>query len=238
MAGKIPSIADGYMKIAIMFNGQFRWFDSFKRSFQQNFKPALEGHEVQYFAHFWNEGLEKLPDFIEICGPMILHLENLKSADEIKKFLGFTKIINGTLPNQTYCMYKVFDLLQKFQNSNKQTFDLYIRMRSDLFFPDKIIFDQFDSYSVYSKKCHPGTTLKTFHCDFAYFTRNYEAVQKMASFGLCLDKTIEYHEQLKYCEFLSQNTYCPEELLARHVSQQNLSAKFHDFNLDLARHHI
>lgn len=223
------------MKIALMFNGQFRWHDSFKRSYLQNFKPALEGHDVKIFSHFWNEGLEKLPDFLEVCGPMILNLENKKSAEEVKSFLGFTKTINGTLPNQTYCVYKAFELLQKTGGNN---FDLYIRMRSDLFFPNRVSFDNFDSHSVYSKKCHPGTTLQTFHCDFAYFTKNYEAARKMSSFGLHLDKTLEHPEQLKYREFISQDTYCPEELLAKYVSQQGILAKFHDFELDLARHHI
>ena len=226
------------MNIAIMFNGQFRWFESFKKTFEINFKPALEGHSVQYFAHFWNQGLENLSDFVGVCDPIILNLENKKSNAEVKKFLGFTKTINGTLPNQTYCAYKVFLLLQQYQSQYNMTFDLYIRMRPDLAFPDKISFDNFDSESVYSKICHGGTTLSTFHCDFAYFTKNYDAVQKMAEFGKCLDATLDNPNSLNYREFISQEIYCPEELLARHVINKGLSAKFHDFDIHLARNYI
>src|SRR6266566_6650444 len=137
------------MNIAIMFNGEFRWFESFKRTFQDNFRPALNGHNVQYFAHFWNQGLEKLPDFIKICGPIIMDLENKKSEEETKKFLGITKTINGTLINQTYCAYKAFLLLEQYQQQYNMNFDLYIRMRSDLAFIERICFDSFDYESIY-----------------------------------------------------------------------------------------
>jgi hypothetical protein len=226
------------MNIAIMFNGEFRWFESFKRTFQENFSFALEGHNVQYFAYFWNKGLENLPNFINICNPIIINLENQKSDIEIKKYLGFTKIINGTFPYQIYCAHRVFLLLQQYQQQYNTNFDLYIRMRVDLAFPDKVNFDNFDLESVYSKKCHGGTSLSNFHCDFAYFTKNYDAVQKMAKFGMCLDAILENTDSLNYREFISQNMYCPEELLAKYVDSQKLSTKFHDFDIQLARNYI
>jgi hypothetical protein len=226
------------MNIAIMVNGEFRWFESFRASFIRNFQPALEGHNVQYFAHFWDHGLEKLPEFMNVCKPMILDLEGKKSDTDVRKYLGITKTINGTLPNQTYCAHRVFLLLEKYQKEHNMRFDLYIRMRPDLAFPEKINFDDFDNESIYFKRCHPGTTTSTFLCDFSYFTKNYSTVEKMAEFGMCLDAILDDPRPLDYKEFISENIYCPEEMLARHVSRKGLSPKLHNFELDLARNRI
>ena len=226
------------MNIAIMFNGLLRWHDSFKRTFQSHFKPALEGHEVQYFAHFWNEDLDRLSEFIKIANPIILEMENKKTSEQVKEFLGFTKVINGTLPNQTYCAYKVFLLLEQYQKQHNKTFDLYIRMRSDLAFLDKINFDNLDSESVYIKSSHSGTSISNYLNDYMYFTKNYYTAQTMSKFGTCFDTILDDPRPLAYKEFISQNIYCPEELLSRYAIQNGLSVKLHNFNIDLARHHI
>jgi hypothetical protein len=226
------------MNIAIMFNGQFRWFESFKKSFLINFQPALNGHNIQYFAYFWNENLEGFQHFKNLCQPMIINLEDRKTNAEIQSYLGFKTIIDGTLPYQLYCAYKVFLMLKEYQEQNNKSFDLYIRMRPDIFFLDKVNFDSFDQHSVYSKKCHPGSSPSTFHCDYAYFTKNYEAVKKIAEFGTLLDRAIDPSSSLCYREFISQNMYCPEELLARHINNSQLSTKYHNFDVDLARHHL
>lgn len=220
-----------------MFNGEFRWFESFRKTFEENLKPSLNGHSVQYFAFIWNKGLENLSNFIDLCNPIILDIENQKSDSEIKNFLGFTKSVNGTLPYQLYCAHKVFCLLQNFQEKNNRTFDLYIRMRPDLVFLNKINFDVFDSESVYFKQSHSGTKTSTYLNDYMYLSRNYDAVRKMAQFGSCLDETLKNTSSLAYREFISQDIYCPEELLARHVSNKSISAKLHNFDIDLARHH-
>jgi hypothetical protein len=224
------------MKIAIMFSGQFRWFDSFKRSFLASFQPALNGHNVQYFAHFWNEDVEEISNFLTLCDPIILELEDKKTNDEVKKFLGFTKNIKGTLPNQTYCIYKVFMLLDQYQKQNNTIFDLYIRMRPDLYFPDQVILNNFDKNILYSKKCHTNATPATFHCDFAYFTRSYEIVKRIAQFGFHLDQAINYPEKMIYKSQNDPEIYCPEELLARYVKNISISTKYHSFDLDLARY--
>jgi hypothetical protein len=219
-----------------MFNGEFRWFERFKTSFQANFKPAIDGHNVQYFTYVWNKHMEHFSNLTDICFPMSLEIEDEKTISEIKQYLGYTTTINGTFPYQVYTAHRAFLLLQKFQSENNTKFDLYIRMRPDIAFPEPIDLNNFDAESVYFKRCHSGTTTSTFLCDFAYFTRNYDAVQKMANFGKCLDAVINDPEPLAYREFILQQIYCPEELLARYVKQQDISAKLHSFELDLARH--
>lgn len=218
------------MNIAIMFNGELRWFDNFKTSFEKNFKPALAGHNVQYFAHFWNQNLSQLPLFISTCGPMIIELENKKADADVRGFFGITKTINTSTPNQAYGIYKSFALMQQFGNQ----YDLYIRMRTDLFFPGPVSFDNFDSDAVYTHCSYPSAKVLEYACDFAYFTKNYEAAQKMSRWGFGLNDVINgntiHHPN---GGFTAGN--CTEEMLGRYIDSQRISAKFHSFETWLAR---
>jgi hypothetical protein len=226
------------MKIAIIICGEFRWFDNFKTSFLNNFQPALQNHDVQFFAHFWNYDLNNLSYFSEICCPMILNVEDIRSLNRIKKFFGATKDINGSFPYQAYCAFKSFLLLQKYQKENKTEFDLYIKMRSDLVFLDPVILDNFDLNSIYVKNITHWRPVKNYVNDYIFFTKNYIALQKMIEVGFYTDSILENPESFLYEKDLSNNIYCPEEILANHLFNKIISVKTYDFNIDLARHHI
>jgi hypothetical protein len=227
------------MNIAILICGEFRWFDSFLKTFQNNFSPALQGHNVQYFAHFWDRGLEKLSNFTKLCDPLIMDIEDQKDHSYVKNFFGFTKTINGTFPNQIYCVYKTFSLLENFQEKNNMTFDLYIKMRLDLVFLNMLKLDDFDSKSIYVKDLsHESRPTSTYVNDYAFFTKNYDATKKIAELGFSFDSLLENPESLIYKQFISHNIYCPEEILAKHLINKKISVKTHNFNIDLARHHI
>ena len=231
-----------------MVNGQLRWYESFKRTFQQNLQPSLAGHNVQYFVYFWNQGFEDLSKFIDLCNPVILHSENQKSILEIQEFLGYKKNISvKSIIYQSYTMYKVFLLLQQYQQQHNMMFDLFIRMRPDLAFISKIDINNFDQSSIYFKSlAHEAITLDKLVNDYIYFTRSFDTVKKMAMWGFCLDAILDDPKSFQWFgaptpadqqDRVASGIYVPEELLARYISRENISAKTYDFNIDLARHH-
>lgn len=226
------------MNIAIMVCGEMRWFDNFRTTFENNFKPSLIGHSVQYFAHFWNQDLEKLSNFTDVCCPITLDIEDKISYSSIKTFFGNTKNVSGTLPNQAYGAYKSFLLLKKYQEENNITFDLFIKMRTDLAFLSEIKFDNFDLESVYVKDIVHWRPTKNYVNDYIYFTKNYDAVQKIANLGFSLDFIVADPNSFIYQRDIPNNIFCPEEMLAKHLDNNNISIKTYNFNIDLARHHI
>ncbi len=226
------------MNIAFIICGEFRWFDNFKTTFQNNFKPTLDGHNIQYFSHFWNQNLERLSDFTNTCDPMNIDIENKISYEDVKKFFNFTKNVNGSFPNQAYGAYKSFLLLEKFQEQNNTTFDLYIKMRSDLAFLNKVDISNFDQESIYVKDISNWRPVTNYVNDYIYFTKNYQAIKTISKLGFHIDTILENPNSFIYQKDVSKNIYCPEEMLAKHLVNNNISTKTYNFNIDLARHHI
>ncbi len=203
-----------------------------ERTFKENFAPILKNHEVQFFAHFWNQDLEKLSKFTDICNP-ILELENKISYTEVKNYFNMVKDISNSLPNQAYGAYKVYLMLDKYIKENN-TFDLYIKMRSDLAFLNPVNFN-FDLNSVYVKDIVHWRPLNTYINDYIYFTKNYDAVKKMAELGFNLNNIMKEH--FVHEKDISKNIYCPEEILAKHFVNKKIITKTYNFNIDLARYH-
>jgi len=210
------------MNIAIMVCGEFRWFESFKRTFKSNFEPALQGHNVQYFAHFWNQDLEELSKFTEICNPIITQFEKKLPTEDVKKFFGNTRNLNSSLPNQAYGALKSFSLVDEYQKINNIKFDLYIKMRSDLAFLQPVNLDDFDSYSVYVKDIVHWRPLSNYINDYIYFTKNYTAVKDMAQLGFCLNDLLADTDSFIYQKDVSKDIYCPEEILAKHFVNKKI----------------
>lgn len=225
------------MNIAIMVCGEFRWFDSFEKTFKSNFAPALQGHNVQYFAHFWDQDLEQLSKFTDICNPIITQFEKKPPTEDVKKFFGNTKNLNSSLPNQAYGAHKSFLLLDEYQKQNNTTFDLYIKMRSDLAFVDKINIDNFDNESVYVKDIVHWRPLSNYINDYIYFTKNYNAVRDMAMLGFSLNNILADTDSFIYQKDVSKDIFCPEEILAKHFVIKNVKPKAYSYNIDLARYH-
>lgn len=220
-----------------MVSGEFRWFDAFKRTFEENLQPALKEHNVHYFTHLWNHDLERLKDFTDLCHPAIVELEDQRSFTEISKYFDIRKKLNSSILYQSFGAHKAFLLLDKYQKETNINFDLFIKMRPDLAFLDKIELDNFDQSSVYVKDIAHWRPVSNYINDYIYFTKNYEAVKGIASLGYYMDALLAYPKSYIYQKDESKNIYCPEEILAKHYSNLHITPKTYPFNIDLARHH-
>jgi hypothetical protein len=228
------------MNIAIVFVGELRWFDITKRTFIANFLPALEGHEIKYFAHFWpSEGrhLEILEEFQCLYKPLTYEVEFQKSPQYIQGIFENQNLLNSTLQSQSFSFYKAFLLLKEYQLKNNTTFDLYIKMRTDLAFIDKVDINTFDNTQIYTKNISHWRPLSTYVSDYIFFTKNFDNVKKLAKMGFYFDQLISKPEEFLYQNDYKNNIFCPEELLAKYIALQQIESKTFDFNIDLARHH-
>ncbi len=117
-------------------------------------------------------------------------------------------------------------------------FDLYIKLRTDLIFLDKIKIDNFDDKSIYTNKTK--FPIEKYINDFTFFTKNYDNVEIISKLGFNLDQIISNMEKSEKDIIWSiySNEYAVEAILANYINKNNISSKLFDFNIDLSRHHI
>ena len=137
-----------------------------------------------------------------------------------------------------YSAYKAFLLLESFQSNNKITFDLYIKMRSDLAFLNTINVDSFNSQSIYVKNSFHWRPTTSFVNDYIYFTKNYDALQTISKMGFSTDIILANPNSFVCEKIVAKDIYCPEEMLAKHIFNNKIDVRAYDFNIDLARYHI
>lgn len=225
------------MNVAILFFGQFRWFDTTHESFRVNFLPALKKHDVRYFGHFWNQKENKvdphLKEFCQIYQPSNIIVENQKTSLEMHEYFGMKKFMHMSLLSQTYSFNKSFILSE----SSKQHYDLYIKLRSDLIFLNKVNIEMFDNESIYTKNISHWRPFSNYIHDYILFTKKHSNVQALAEMGFCFDDILQHPECLIYSGGSDKKIYCCEEILAKHLSSKNIKINTYDFNVDLARNH-
>lgn len=228
------------MNIAVIFVGQFRWFEKGHQTFIENVLPKLQNHNVRYFAHFWDcsecssENLEK---FENIYNPLIWAIERQKSLQQMKSFFKSTNNLSGTMISQSYSFYHAFKFVKQYQQHHKIKFDLFIKLRCDLSFLNEIDLD-FDKYSIYTKDLGDWRPSSNYINDYCFFTKNYTNIKKLSKIGFYFDKLTEYPEYFIYQKIPEKGIYCPEEILANHMANNNIKQKSYNFNIDLARHHL
>lgn len=231
------------MNIAILFVGQQRWFDLTNQSYISNFLPVLKDHNVKYFSHLWNMGnidldttksKDGFKQFENLYSPNVIELELNKSPLELYSFFKMKKEIHNSLLSQTYSFYKSFSLLAEYQRKNSMCFDLYIKMRTDLVFLNKIKIDNLDSESIYTKDMGDWRPSSNYVHDFMFLTKSFINLEKMANMGFEFDQILEDFDSLLYTNDYN-GSVCPEEILARQLVNNKLQQKPYDFNIDLAR---
>lgn len=218
------------MNIAFLFFGQLRWMDLANSTFVKNFMPALNGHNVHYFGYFCND--EYLEDFKKLYSPATVEIEPQKSLHEVKNILNNkSNKISENLPKQLQSLYGVLGLMQKYQIDNNMKFDLYIKIRTDLAFWDPININNFDNNSIYVGKTERN--LSEYVQDFVLFTKKEENIINICEMGLNLDNIINNLEKKEM-----RNLYYHEEVLAEYLRIKHINCFTHNFNINLARHHI
>ena len=224
--------------IAFIFFGQLREFNSGIESWKKNVIPELNGHNVNFFAHFWDdEYLKNLENFNNYHSPLILQTENQKTVEEMHQEFGIKNKMHFCMFSQSYSFYKAFQLLKIFEHNNNKKFDLYIKLRSDLIFLNKINFD-LDGYSVYTKDISHWREPCDYIHDYILLTKNYSNIEAISNLPYNFDNILEKENELKYSGGLDNKNYCCEEILAKHILMNEIPVKFYNFNVDLARHHL
>ena len=230
------------MNVAVLFYGKLRWFDIFNTTFTNNFLPALSGHNVHYFANFWEDkppqdykglttSIEKLESFKQIYNPNTITTTDHISIQEVRSF--FSNAINkisDNLPNQIYSLNNTLSILDRYQKDNNMSFDLYIKMRTDLAFLSKIKIDNFDNESIYI--CNSKRPLTEYATDLLLFTRKYDNIKKVCKMGFHFDLILQRLESKE-----NRGLFYHEEVLADYLVHENIAIKSHDFIIDLARHY-
>ena len=110
-------------------------------------------------------------------------------------------------------------------------------MRPDLAFLDTIKLDDFDDNSIYVKDIAHWRPVSSYINDYIYFTRSYSSLSRTAKLGFSFDYILSEPDSFIYQKNVAQNIFCPEEILAKHINNKNISVKTYPFNIDLARHH-
>lgn len=221
------------MKIAFLFFGQLRWFENTHQTFQQYVQPVLQGHQIQYFAHFWEDlFLQRLPDFKQLYSPLELITTPNVSEEEIWDKFNMRHRQGSNLLHQTYSFYQTQKLLENYQNKYQTQFDIYIKLRTDLVFLTPFNLD-IDQDSLYTKDIVHWRPLSNYVNDYLAMTKNYNNIRKLGELGFGIDRVLDRPEELKY----SSSIYCAEEILARHLVLEEVPTKTYTFNVDLARHH-
>lgn len=228
------------MKIAIMFFGQLRWFDNSHVSFKKNFLPSLNNHQVQYFAHFQDHIInqENVKKFENLYEPLTLIAEQQKSIDEMHLAFNMKERMHLSLLAQTYSFYQSFLLMEEYQNKNNMKFDIYIKIRSDLIYLDKVDLNKFDLNSLYTKGISHWRPYSNYIHDYILCTRSFDTIKVLAELGYGLDEVISKKDELLYGVGVDTELYCCEEILARHLVNKNIQIKNYNFNVDLARNHL
>ncbi len=224
------------MNIAFLFFGQLRWFDLSQKSFKENFAPELRNHNVKYFGHFQGE-IDRLNDFKLEYNPSIIEIEKQQSLEETHSIFKMKHKMHKVLLFQTYSFYKTFLILEKYQKENNIKFDLYIKLRTDLVYLNKIDINQFDNHSIYTKDITHWRPLSNYVHDYILFTKSYDNLSSLANLGFGIDEILNKKEELEYTGGPDNDLYCCEEILAKYLSNKNINIKTYDFNIDLARYH-
>lgn len=221
------------MKIAFLFFGELRWFNLSHSNFQEQITPALQGHEVKYFAHFWEtEHLKKLPQFQQLYQPLELTTSPSPSYPKIWDHYEMRHRHESNLLPQTYCFELTHQLLKKYQDDNNVHFDIYIKLRTDLFLPGPINFN-INNDGLYSQDNTANRPTAYYFNDYLLMSKNYSDIKKLSMLGYGFDKIMDRPAELHY----SIPTPVPEEILARHLSLEGVEKKLYSFKVDLARHH-
>jgi hypothetical protein len=224
------------MNIAILFYGELRWNEVANRTFQERFAPALQGHNVQYFAHFWDMANKDHEErFAKMYSPLISKIEPHKSAEELKTIWGATSqdpILGASLTSQLYSFHQSLQLLKEFQEAHNMTFDLFIKIRTDIAYLSPISVNDFDDSSLYVDDTDHWKPMSSYIRDWIFFTRKYSNVVDMAETGFCLDDLIKTVSETK-----SEAALAPEEIFARRARNMNITVKPHSFRFTLARYH-
>jgi hypothetical protein len=215
------------MKIAVLFYGQLRWLPFANKSLIENFLPALQGHDVHFFANFWGNPPEKLEEYKKIIQFKEISFQDQLTIDNIKAYFN-NKInkISDNLPSQLYSLHQSFLLLDYYKD---EKYDLFIKIRTDLAFLNKFKIEDYDN-SIYVCKNKYNQNLNKYATDLLAITNNYDNFKKLCTMGFALDEILDSFREDK-------SLFYHEEILAKHLVRNNISIKSHNLEIDLARNY-
>jgi predicted nuclease of predicted toxin-antitoxin system len=214
------------MKIAIMFFGQLRWFDSFNEDFKKYILPKLNGHSVTYFSHFGGTDQTYLQNFKELYNPLNILFEEDSSIEEIKEYFNSkTSKISRNLVLQIYSLHKCFSLVE----AQSYNFDLFIKIRTDLKIKSEIDLNV-DDQSVYICRNKNNISSNIYSTDLVLLTKNFNIMKKICNMGFDFDEII-----LRLSNIENRNLFYHEEILANYLNFNGINIKTHNMKIGLAR---
>lgn len=213
------------MKIAVLFFGELRWYDVANNSFIKNLLPILNKHDTKYFGNFWGNPPEKLEDFNSIFNFSKISFQEQLSFYDIKKYFNNKENnFSDRLTSQLYSLYQSFLLL------DNEDYDIFIKIRTDLVILKEIKELKFNNSISVCKNLYKQP-LNEYATDLIAGTADFTNFKKLCSMGFSLDETLSSFND-------NRDLYYHEEILAKYLVNNNISIKSHDFEIDLARHHV
>ena len=170
-----------YMKIAVLFFGQPRFFDITKSFIKDEF--TFEGHTTDYFAHLWEnigytpDGIEQievdstaniLSDYFSAKNYKIENYEYITKLTESFKTV-FDILKNETNQNiplstlndevrykfsQHYSTEQAFYLLKEYEKEHNFKYDLVIKARTDIVYSGRDLYKDNNEYYEYKNKAY------------------------------------------------------------------------------------
>ena len=166
------------MKVAVLLFGQPRFLNITKDLIKQEF--TFPGHDVDYFAHFWNNigyvphGEEHTSEKNELHDQVsntftdlkYLTIDNYDELDNVCENISFlcTKLIDRALPigrnipslyykfGQHWSMKKCFKAIEDYEQQNNIKYDLIIKARTDVIYRIPECYESEKEYFDYKEK--------------------------------------------------------------------------------------
>lgn len=171
------------MKIALCFAGQPRFID------RMNFDNLIQGHEVDTYAHFWwdesyrgqqfawnsnltyPEDYNPIKDFVQIMNPKKIIFEKYPDLDlkQFKMVSQFEVPLSEEIVEQSIYRQKCqWISIKNSINLVEEPYDLVIRMRTDLEFPEKVPLEELNGDCIYMMNGSLQVGIGRDYCDWFY----------------------------------------------------------------------
>jgi hypothetical protein len=224
------------MNIAVLFFGQLRWSELSNHTFKQNVEPAFNGHNVKYFAHFWEESIisEQLEKFKELYNPIEIIIEKQKTLQELKDYFKYSNPKIDTIPNlpsQFYSFHKAFLLMS--QHMSNINFDCFIKTRTDLAYFTPFNLNEIQD-GLYFRQ---DRDMRVWISDLMLVTKNIKNLKAISNIAYEFDEILQENDYLDNC-YPDVPHNCHELVLAHYLNHMtHISVKNYSCRVDLARIH-
>jgi hypothetical protein len=144
-------------KVAICISGMIRTGVKAHKSFEKFFS----GLDADVFFHTWEDGTDRIYKIVDLYRPKNFLIQHPFPKDPVTNFDGM-----GSFGNMLYSMMMANELKKKYEIENDFRYDLVIKTRFDIIFPEE---NKFPNYTVMPRTIYcPGGNNGFNHTDYEH----------------------------------------------------------------------